>query len=173
MFSFKHSACSLPILAAMLVSGCSLPDGEFPSLAKRPYETTEPVTEPAPVAEQVSSALPAELAAAVDALIVRHQKADSAFRNAAGAARASAQAAAGAAAGSESWAAAQVELSCLDVKRGDSVAALSDLDKLIAAEREKGADSGLLGLLALPQSQMAKDVAAQTAEIEALARLIS
>lgn len=74
--------------------------------------------------------------------------------------------------GSESWASAEVELSRLDVARGDSVAALAELDKLIADQREQGADSGLLGLLAEPQSRLAADVTSQTAEIEALARLI-
>lgn len=166
------SSCSLPIIAILLLGGCSLPDGEFPSLAKRSYETGNPVAEPPAAAEQISTVLPAELTAKIENLLAMHQKADSAFRNALGATRNAAQSAAGSAIGSESWAAAQVELSRLDVLRRDSVAALSDLDKLIALEREKGADSGLLSLLAQPQSRIAQDVAAQSTEVESLARLI-
>ena len=139
MSCVNQSDYSLPIIAALLLGGCSLPDGEFPL---------------------------------VDQMMMRHQKAESAFRGALIRTRQVAQNAAGSATGSESWAVAQVELSRLDSLRGDSVAALSDLDELIAAQREKGADSGLLGLLDKPKSVIANDVAAQAAEIEALARLI-
>jgi hypothetical protein len=172
MSRVNHPAHSLPVIAALLLGGCSLPDGEFPSLAKRPYETDNPVAEPTAEPEQLSTKLPTELSASVDAMMARHQKAESAFRAALGRTRQVAQSAAGAATGSESWAVAQVELSRLDTLRGDSVAALSDLDELISGQREKGADSGLLDLLDKPKTAIANDVAAQAAEIEALARLI-
>lgn len=172
MFRVNNPAPSLSAMAALLLAGCSLPKGEFPSLAKRPYETSDPVSEPQAEPEQRTTSLPADIASAVNRLLARHQKAESAFRSALGGVRNAAQAAAGSAIGSESWAVAQVELSRLDISRGDSVAALSELDKLIADQRERGADSGLLGLLAEPQSRLAADVMAQTAEIEALARLI-
>lgn len=168
----NQPAYSLPVIAALLLGGCSLPDGEFPSLAKRPYETENPIAEPSTEPEHLSTTLPAEITTLVDQMMVRHQKAESTFRAALGRTRQIAQSAAGAATGTESWAVAQVELSRLDSLRGDSVAALSDLDALIAAQREKGADSGLLGLLDKPKSVIANDVAAQAAEIEALARLI-
>lgn len=168
----NQPAYSLPVIAALLLGGCSLPDGEFPSLAKRPYETENPIAEPSTEPEQLSTTLPAEITMLVDQMMVRHQKAESAFRAALGRTRQIAQSSAGSATGTESWAVAQVELSRLDSLRGDSVAALSDLDALIAAQREKGADSGLLGLLDKPKSVIANDVAAQAAEIEALARLI-
>ncbi|RDV05944.1 hypothetical protein DXH95_00340 [Sphingorhabdus pulchriflava] len=163
---------SLPVIAALLLGGCSLPDGEFPSLAKRPYETDNPVVEPPAESEQLSTALPEELAGLVDQMMARHQRAESAFRGALGRTRQLVQSAAGSATGSESWAVAQVELSRLDSLRGDSVAALSDLDALISAQREKGIDSGLLRLLDRPKSVIANDVAAQAAEIEALSRLL-
>ena len=172
MFRVNNPAYSLPVIAALLLAGCSLPEGEFPSLAKRPYETSEPVSEPPAEPEQLTTTLPANVAAAVNLLLARHQKAESAFRSNLGGVRKAAQSAAGSAIGSESWASAEVELSRLEVARGDSVAALAELDKLIAEQREQGADSGLLGLLAEPQSRVAADVGAQTAEIEALARLI-
>ncbi|MBK7163012.1 MAG: hypothetical protein IPH79_11170 [Sphingomonadales bacterium] len=172
MSCVNQSDYSLPIIAALLLGGCSLPDGEFPSLAKRSYETDNPIAEPPTEPEQLTTTIPAEITTLVDQMMMRHQKAESAFRGALIRTRQVAQNAAGSATGSESWAVAQVELSRLDSLRGDSVAALSDLDELIAAQREKGADSGLLGLLDKPKSVIANDVAAQAAEIEALARLI-
>ncbi|HMT41088.1 MAG TPA: hypothetical protein PKC48_00320 [Sphingorhabdus sp.] len=172
MFRVNNPAYSLPVIAVLLLAGCSLPEGEFPSLAKRSYETSEPVGEPSAEPEQLTTSIPADVDASVNLLLARHQKAESAFRSALGGVRKAAQSAAGSAIGSESWASAEVELSRLDVARGDSVAALAEMDKLIADQRERGADSGLLGLLAEPQSRLAADVAAQTAEIEALARLI-
>ena len=172
MSCVNQPAYSLPIIAALLLGGCSLPDGEFPSLAKRSYETDNPIAEPPTEPEQLTTTIPAEITTLVDQMMMRHQKAESAFRGALVRTRQIAQSAAGSATGSESWAIAQVELSRLDSLRGDSVAALSDIDALIAAQREKGADSGLLGLLDKPKSVIANDVAAQAAEIEALARLI-
>jgi hypothetical protein len=56
--------------------------------------------------------------------------------------------------------------------RADGVAALSEIDQLIARERDKGADKGLIALLAGPQSQLAAIVDEDTAEIDRLARLI-
>jgi hypothetical protein len=172
MFRVNNPAYSLPVIAALLLAGCSLPEGEFPSLAKRSYETSDPVSEPSAEPKQLTTALPADVTAAVNLLLARHQKAESAFRSNLEGVRKAAQSAAGSAIGSESWVSAEVELSRLDVARGDSVAALAELDKLITNQRDLGADSGLLGLLAEPQSRVAADVAAQTAEIEALARLI-
>ena len=74
--------------------------------------------------------------------------------------------------GSESWVNAHMLLSRADAARSDSVAALGEIDRLIAGEREKGADAGLVSLLSVPQSQIAALVNAQTAEIERLSRLI-
>ena len=158
MSCVNQSDYSLPIIAALLLGGCSLPDGEFPSLAKRSYETDNPIAEPPTEPEQLTTTIPAEITTLVDQMMMRHQKAESAFRGALIRTRQVAQNAAGSATGSESWAVAQVELSRLDSLRGDSVAALSDLDELIAAQREKGADSGLLGLLDKPKSVIANDV---------------
>lgn len=168
----KSSLALLASGALLIAGGCSLPKGDFPSLAKRPYETERPIEEPAAAPEAVTTQLPAEMAASLAALESRHSRADAEFRSQLGRARQLAQAAAGAASGTESWAVAQVELSRLDAARADSLAALSEVDTLIAAQRDAGADPGLLQLLGASQARIAGDVDSQRAEIERLAAII-
>jgi hypothetical protein len=52
------------------------------------------------------------------------------------------------------------------------VAALSEIDQLIARERDKGADRGLIALLAQPQGQLAAIVNEDSTEIDRLATMI-
>jgi hypothetical protein len=157
---------------AMLLSGCTSVEGDFPSLSKRPYETDNPLAEPAAPIPQITTALPAELKAQTDALLARGQKAHAAFEAALGPARAAAQSAGGAAAGSEAWVNAHMIVSRADGARADGVTALSEIDQLIALQRDKGADKGLIALLSAPQEQLAAFVNQDTAEIDRLARMI-
>lgn len=157
---------------ALLLSGCASVEGDFPSLSKRAYETDNPLADPASPPAPVTTALPAELKAQSEALLARGQKAHAAFAAALPAARAAAQSASGAAAGSEAWVEAHMIVSRADGARADGVAALSEIDQLIARERDKGADRGLIALLGEPQGQLAAIVNEDTAEIDRLAKLI-
>jgi hypothetical protein len=159
-------------LLVFLLTGCASVEGDFPSLSKRDYESADPLAIPEAPPPLVSTALPAELKTKTDALLVRARTAHSAFEAALAPARAAAQAASGAPAGSEAWVQAHMILSRADGARADAVAALGELDQLISAERDKGADKGLIALLAQPQGQLAAIVNEDSAEIDRLARLI-
>ena len=158
--------------AALTLTGCASIEGDFPPLSKRPYESADPLAEPEAVAAPLSTTLPADLQTKVTALLARARAAQASFNTALPAATNAAQSAAGGTVGSESWVNAHMLLSRADAARSDSVAALGEIDRLIAGEREKGADAGLVSLLSVPQSQIAALVNAQTAEIERLSRLI-
>jgi hypothetical protein len=112
------------------------------------------------------------LQAQTDAFVARARRAHDAFEAKLPAARSAAQSANGAASGSEGWVKAHMEVSRADSARADAVAALSEIDQLIAQERNRGADAGLIGLLAEPQAKIAELVNAETAEINRLAKLI-
>ncbi len=157
---------------ALLLTGCASVEGDFPSLSKRPYETSNPVDIPVATPAPVISALPAELKTRTDALLARGRQAHLAFEEALPAVRAAAQSASGAPAGSEAWVNAHMILSRADGARSDGIAALGEMDQLIARERDRGADAGLIALLAEPQSQLAAIVNEDTAEIDRLAKLI-
>ena len=158
--------------ACLSLGACSLPEGEFPSLAKRPNETTEPVAEPASEPQILSTRLPDSLRTQLERLLGKHETADSAFRAALPAARQTAQSAAGSASGSENWVVAQMEVSRLEEKRSDSLSALAEIDQLAAGERDKGADAGLIALMAPYQEKVRRAVDAQTEEIVKLTNLI-
>jgi hypothetical protein len=157
---------------ALLLAGCASVEGDFPSLSKRPYETGNPVDVPAATPAPLTTALPADLKTRTDALVARGRQAHLAFEAALPAVRAASQSASGAAPGSEAWVNAHMILSRADGARSDGVAALGDMDQLIARERDKGADPGLIALLAEPQGQLAAIVNQDTAEINRLANLI-
>lgn len=158
--------------SSLSLGACSLPEGEFPSLAKRPYETADPVGEPASEPQILSTRLPDSLRAQLDELVAKHAAAEAAFQTALPAARQAAQSAAGAAAGSESWVQAQMEVSRLEEKRSDSLSALAEIDRLVAVERDKGADEGLVALMVPYQEKVRRAVEAQTALIVELTNLI-
>jgi hypothetical protein len=160
------------VLLAFLLTGCTSVEGDFPSLSKRPYETDDPLAEPVVAAAPVTTELPADLRAQTDALVARARKAHAAFEAALPAARSAAQSASGAVSGSEAWVNGHMVISRADGARADAVEALSELDRLVQSERDKGADSGLIALLAVPQGQIGEIVNAETAEIDRLSNMI-
>ena len=171
MHRVNRKTICLLLGSSLLLGACALPEGEFPSLAKRPYETEAPIVEPPAEAEFLSTSLPDSLRAQLQALTDRHNAADTAFRNALPAARQAAQLGSGAAEGSEGWVVAHMEISRLEKLRSDSLSALAEIDRLIAAERDKGADEGIIRLAAPYQEAVRKDVDAQTRTIVELSNL--
>lgn len=159
-------------LLTLLLAGCAGVEGDFPSLSKRPYETDKAAEEPAANPQPVTTTLPADLRSKTDELLARARKANAAFEAALPAARAAAQSASGSASGSEAWVAAHMILSRAEGARADAVAALGEMDRLIAGERDKGAAPGLIALLSAPQTQIAALVNEETAEIDRLAAII-
>ncbi len=166
MLKFKL-ASSLPLF--IILAACGSPQGGFPSLERRPYETDAPISAPVDAAAAPIQ-LTAELSGKVGALQARHKAAQASYARALPSVQATAVKAARTPPGSESWVNAHLQLSRLDKTRSDSVAALRDFDGLIT--QEGAADPAMAELLAAAQQPVADDVATQNAEIERLSRLI-
>ena len=166
MLKFKPAS---PLLLLLILAACGSPQGGFPSLERRPYETDAPISAPVDVAA-APIVLSAELAAKVGALQARHKAAQASYVRALLPVQATAAKAARTPPGSESWVNAHMQLSRLDKTRSDSVAALRDFDGLIT--QEGAGDAAIAALLAEAQQPVQDDVAAQNAEIERLSRLI-
>jgi hypothetical protein len=166
--TFLHKLPRITALSlAATLSGCAASDGAFPSLERRPFETVNAVSPPAPA---TAAKLSPGLVEKIKALTARHEAAFLAFNLAVPRVQAIAQGAAGSAQGTENWVNAHLELSRLDQDRADSVAALGELDALIAAQADQGSDD--VALLRVHQAAVATDVSIQRSVIERLSRLI-
>jgi hypothetical protein len=117
------------LAAAVLGAGCA-PEGEFPSLARRPIEAQDPLEEPVRTPPVVASE-PALRARAAE-LLAEAREGGRAFDAAYGPAASAARGAG--APGSESWVVAQQAISRAEAARAPTIAALSALDAL-ATER--------------------------------------
>ena len=166
MLNFKLAS---PLLLLFALTACAAPGVQFSSLERRPYETNAPVAAPAE-SPALSAVLSAELATKLNALLAKHTTANQDFLRGLGAVQSTASKAAGTAPGSEAWVNAQLMLSRLDKMRADSVAVLREFDGLIA---DAGAvEANMAALVTEAQRPVTEDVAAQSAEIARLSRLI-
>jgi hypothetical protein len=157
------------------LSGCAASGGEFPSLSRRPFESGTPIEAPVVAPVPVASDLPDAFARQVGALQSRHNKAAASYAAMLPAALQVANAARGSMMGSEAWVNAHVVISRLDHARADSVAALGELDNLVAKRFDAEADGAfplIMPLLSPIQSDMAASVASQNAEIERLSLIV-
>ena len=119
-------------LAGALLLGACTPNGEFPSLEPRAIEQEDPLVEPVRTPPAVASD-PALRARAAE-LAAEARRGAGAFEAAFGSAASAARAAG--APGSESWVAAQQQISRAEAARGPTSAALAELDRL-ATERAR------------------------------------
>ena len=166
MLNLKPASASLLLLT---VAACGVPQGGFPSLERRAYETDAPITAPAESAAE-PALLSEELTNKADALLAKHRTAQAAYLHSLPAVQITTSNAAGTSPGSEAWVNAHLILSRLDKMRSDSVAALRDFDGLID---DAGArDAGAAALLTEAQRPVAEAVATQNAEIARLSKLI-
>jgi hypothetical protein len=159
----------------LLLSGCSTPEGTFPSLAKRPFETQTAAPDPIPEPVPAPTILPTAVAAKVDVLMTRHKKAQAAYNAVLPQVQNIARNAANSPLGSEAWVNAQLEVSRLDKARADSVAAQGEFDQLVIEQDDVASTNdtpSLTGLLAPYQAEIASAVTAQSAEIDRLSKLI-
>lgn len=115
-----------PVLAVLLLSACTTPAVNAPSLAHRPAEDIDPRL---PVPEPVLSTIPnPALARQLEELVAQAEQGDTAFEAALPAARQAASAAG--VEQSESWIAAQQALSALIGLREPVTRAAADVDAL-------------------------------------------
>ena len=118
----KCAAMSLPLLVAL--SGC-VPSGDYPSLARRTFETAAPEAVPAP---PPVIAADAPLLARIAAARTLASNGKAGFEVAMAKARSDVNAAAGTARASERWIAAQLSLSRVEPLLEPAATALANLD---------------------------------------------
>lgn len=158
-------ALSLLVLAA----GCTETPGVYPSLAKRPIESLRPDAEPEAPAPEPAKPDPA-LDAQVKTLTDQLAKADSDFSAAAAAAERAARSPGAQSIGSDSWVAAQSSLADLDTSHGETLAVLTDIERLVT-------DRGVAGEPPYPslddtRAKAQAQVDAQTTRLTAIKGLL-
>lgn len=166
--SMKLSVFLVPVLGLSL-SACAMQSGDFPSLSKRPYEDVPAIDDTAAPPSPQIEALPAALRNAVNAAIQQSNAAHQTFLAGLPKVQQSVSAARGAAPSSESWVAAQVELSSLEMERSPSVSALADIDSLYLQRLDQefsGEDKGAAVLIAKSRQQIEAQVSLQQREID-------
>lgn len=132
-----------PVMALLALSACNADRSRFPSLAIRPaertYGTLQPVA-PSP-SLPLTTQLPAgaDLAGRLAALRDTARSAHGHFLEQQGQATRLINAAKGNAPGTEAWSRAAIALASLSAARGQGMAALADLDRLLIAATEKAA----------------------------------
>ncbi|NJM49477.1 MAG: hypothetical protein HC843_00025 [Sphingomonadales bacterium] len=164
----------LPLLP-LLFAGCSTPDGEFPSLERRPFEQNSAVEAPIVPPTPVASSLPADIAAQVTALQARYAKAQATYAAMLPAVRSKANAAARSPIGSEAWVEAQLLVTRLDQERSDAVNAAAAMDDLVVKQLDVESQRPILLLTPLLQPVQADinaGVLEQNQEIERLSKII-
>ena len=146
--------------------------GDFPSLAKRPYEDVPANADPdtVPQAPAVSS-LPADLQTAVDGAVQQSSVAHDKFLRNLPAVKNRVTAARGAAVSSEAWVVAQMDLASLEIDRSPSVEALANIDALYIKRLDDEFESGNLGgaaIIAAKREQIDNQVRLQQDEIDSI-----
>ncbi len=148
----------ITLLAMLALAACTAPAGDFPSLAPRPVEQrsdVEPTPEPV-AAKPADAGLSADLAR----MLAGARKGEADFSTALPAAERAVSAARGANPSSESWIAAQTQLSGLDATRAPTASAMTEIDSLYVSLADRASQDAALGGVA--------DAAAAQAEIEGI-----
>ncbi|GAA0485477.1 hypothetical protein GCM10009096_30260 [Parasphingorhabdus litoris] len=161
----------LILVLGLSLSACAMQEGDFPSLAKRPYEDAPAITDTAAPTPAQMATLPVALRNAVDAAIRQSNAAHQAFLGDLPKVKQSVSAARGAAPSSESWVVAQVQLSSLETDRSPSISALADMDALYMQRLDQefsGEEKGAAALIAKSRERIEAQVSNQQQEIEKL-----
>lgn len=161
---------ALVTIITVMLSGCAMQEGDFPSLLKRPYEDAPVMDEPTAPAPAVSS-LPADIQGKLDAAVAQSRAAHDRFQARLPIVKSRVDTARGAAVSSESWVVAHMELAALEIQRSPSVEALADIDALYREqlEREIAADqSGGTALIGRQRDAVQAQVDRQQSEMDAM-----
>ncbi len=146
------------LFATFALGACTAPNGSFPSLAPRPVEQRSDA-EPAPPSitpGPVDTALSADL----KKMLADARKGDADFSAALPATERAVSAARGASPSSESWIAAQTQLSGLDATRAPTASAMAAIDSLYVSLADRASKDAALGGIA--------EAAATQTEIEGI-----
>lgn len=158
----------LLVLMSVPLSACAMQEGDFPSLAKRPYEDVAADAEPSAPPAAVSS-LPGPIQASVDRAVQQSSTAHAKFLRNLPAVKRRVNAARGAAVSSEAWVVAQMDLSSLEFDRSASVEALADIDRVyierLSSEYEDERPGGA-AIIASRREQVEAQVKSQQDEID-------
>jgi hypothetical protein len=170
-----NQTAAAALLSAAMLSACGTPEGKFPSLSRRPFESTAPVVAPVAQLFAIADSLPPGIGGRVNALQAQHRSAQNAFAALLPSVRATANTAAGSAPGNENWVDAQLMISRLDKVRAGSTSASAEVDRLVSGQLDaesNGDTVSLISLLLPIQARIAADVTAQNVEIERLSRMV-
>lgn len=169
------SKSALLLLTMISVSGCAMQKGDFPSLAKRPFENGPSIAEPDPVQPPATANLSPALQAAVSDVVAISMAANGKFMDSLPAVRNRVRAARNSAVSSEAWVVAQMEMAALEMTRSPSVEALADMDRLylqqLRAEMD-GAAAGSAAIVGRYQEQVRRQVSDQQSAIDELREMI-
>ena len=162
---------SLLLIASVPLSACAMQEGDFPSLAKRPYEDIPANADPSAPPPAPVSSLPAPLQKAVDQAVQQSEAAHSKFLRNLPVVKRRVNAARGASVSSEAWVVAQMDLSSLEFDRSASVEALADIDRIyierLNSEFEEN-DPGGAALIARKRDLVQAQVNRQQEEIDGM-----
>jgi len=157
-----HAFATL-VLAALTLGGCASAGGSYPSLALRDAERVHGQAEPVPAQapeEPAPAAAPSpDLAGRLGQLVDQAQAAHGRFETLRPGVQARIASARGAAMGSDGWSVASIALAGLETARGQTLAALVEVDSLEIADRAARAGG---------QSPDSAPIAAARGRIEAL-----
>lgn len=161
---FNPAFAVLALLAAML-SACTTPAEDYPSLAIRDAERVTGTMQPAAPAPYVPPPTPAAVVDRLGQLAADAAEAHRAFTAEVPAVRTAVAAAQGTEPGGESWARAQVALAGLEAARSRAMIALADLDRLYV---DAAIGETELTRIASTRDSVAAQVAEQDAALAAL-----
>lgn len=145
-------------------------EGNFPSLAKRPFEDAPTAVVP-PSVQTIVSALPPELQTTVDEVVAMSNAAHSQFLNNLPGVERRVGLARGSAISSESWVVAQMDLAALEMVRTPSVTALADIDALYIERLNSEFEQDSFGggaIIAEKRNQISAQVERQQDAIDAM-----
>lgn len=162
MNRFASLLCCTVLFA---LSGCAAPAMRYPSLLPRPVET-QPLTAPQMAAAETTVPADSALDARIIAIDAGLSKTAGLFTAATERAKAASAGARGTSIGSEAWLSAQSALAALESLRSETLAALSNLDRLAI-------DRGTAGQQTYPALSAARaraeaQLATQQATIDAI-----
>ena len=164
----KQISRAMPTLLAAILAGGCMADGDFPSLAQRDVER-EPLTEPVRAVPVVPD--DASLRSTISELLTQARQSDRNFDTALASAETAARSAG--APSSDSWIAAQEQVSRAEATRAGTMRSLGDFDRLMLDRSNQPTSPGDQAALSQAMAQVQQLADAQQARLDRLKALIA